>query len=132
VVDVRYTGGARMLLLIECGPNGGKRWRFKIPVMVSDVDLECKMWIKVRLAPMCPYVGTVSMAFVGPPSIKVQLAPYNRVRLMRIPILQARLPFIVFTEVLSLSLSLSLSLLSWLYCLFQFNAAFVAFVVFRQ
>jgi len=30
----------------------------------------------------------VSLAFVGPPSVRVQLAPYNRVRLMRIPILQ--------------------------------------------
>lgn len=32
VVDVRYTGGARMLLLIEVGTG---RWRIKIPVMVS-------------------------------------------------------------------------------------------------
>lgn len=47
------------------------------------------MWIKVRLAPMCPFLGTISLAFVGPPTIKVQLLPYNRVRLMRIPILQA-------------------------------------------
>lgn len=41
---------------------------------------------------MCPYVGSLSLAFLGPPSIKVQLLPYNRVRLMRIPILQARPP----------------------------------------
>ena len=47
------------------------------------------MWIKLRLAPMCPYIGSLSLAFVGPPIIKVQLLPYNRVRLMRIPILQA-------------------------------------------
>ena len=46
------------------------------------------MWLKIRLAPMCPYFGTISLAFVGPPTIKVQLLPYNRVRLMRIPILQ--------------------------------------------
>jgi hypothetical protein len=85
IVDVRYTGGARMLLLIECGTG---KWRVKVPVMVSDLDLECTMWTKLRLAPMCPYVGTVSLAFVGPPTIKVQLSPYNRVRLMRIPILQ--------------------------------------------
>ena len=32
VVDVRYTGGARMLLLVEVGSD---RWRIKIPVMVS-------------------------------------------------------------------------------------------------
>lgn len=85
VVDVRYTGGARMLLLLECGTG---RWRIKIPVMVTDLDLECTMWIKLRLAPMCPYVGTLSLAFVGPPTVKVQLSPYNRVQLMRIPILQ--------------------------------------------
>lgn len=85
VVDVRYTGGARMLLLLEVG---AVRWRVKVPIMVSDLDLECKMWLKIRLAPMCPYIGTLSLAFVGPPTIKVQLAPYNRVRLMRIPVLQ--------------------------------------------
>jgi Ca2+-dependent lipid-binding protein len=61
----------------------------QIPVLVSDLDLESRMWIKVRLAPMCPFLGTISLAFVGPPNIKVQLLPYNRVRLMRIPILQA-------------------------------------------
>lgn len=49
-----------------------------------------QMWIKVRLAPMCPYLGTISLAFVGPPTIKVQLNPYNTVRLMRIPVLQVR------------------------------------------
>ncbi|CAL8470275.1 g9817 [Coccomyxa elongata] len=86
IVDVRYTGGARMLLLIEVGQG---RWRFKLPVLVSDLDLECKMWIKLRLAPMCPYIGSISLAFVGAPNVKVQLLPYNRVRVMRIPILQA-------------------------------------------
>lgn len=37
---------------------------------------------------MCPWIGTISLAFVGPPAVKVQLSPYNRVRLMRIPVLQ--------------------------------------------
>lgn len=37
VVDVRYTGGARMLLLIEVGTG---RWRIKIPVMVSGEQQE--------------------------------------------------------------------------------------------
>ncbi|KAL4440462.1 hypothetical protein ABPG75_003463 [Micractinium tetrahymenae] len=86
VVDVRYTGGARMLLLIEVGTG---RWRIKIPVLVSDLDLESKLWLKIRLAPMCPWIGTLGLGFVGAPNIKVQLAPYNRIRLMKIPILQA-------------------------------------------
>ena len=61
-------------------------------MLVSDLDLECKMWVKIRMAPMCPYFGMVSLAFVGQPTIKVQLLPYNRVRLMRIPILQVAPP----------------------------------------
>lgn len=59
-------------------------------MLVSDLDLECKLWIKVRLAPMAPHIGTIALAFVGPPNIKVQLLPYNHVRLMRIPVLQVR------------------------------------------
>ena len=60
----------------------------QIPVLVSDLDLECKLWIKLRLAPMTPYIGTIALAFVGAPAIKVQLLPYNHVRIMRIPIVQ--------------------------------------------
>eukprot|EP00891_Asterochloris_glomerata_P002707 jgi/Astpho2/2707/Aster-00893 len=99
VVDVRYTGGARMLLLLEIGSG---KWRLKIPVLVSDLDLECKLWLKIRLAPMCPYFGTISLAFVGSPTIKVQLLPYNRVRLMRIPVLQAFLTKLLTVDLPSL------------------------------
>mmetsp|Transcript_40465 Transcript_40465/g.114601 ORF Transcript_40465/g.114601 Transcript_40465/m.114601 type:complete len:911 (+) Transcript_40465:443-3175(+) len=86
VVDCRYTGGAKMLLQIEMGM--GSLPSVKIPVMVSDLDFQGKLWIKLRLAPMCPWIGTIFLAFVGPPRIQVQLAPYNRVPLMRVPILQ--------------------------------------------
>lgn len=71
-------------------PAGEGRWRFKVPVLVSDLDLECQMWLKLRLAPMCPWIGTIGFAFVGPPNVKVQLSPYNRVRLMRVPVVQVR------------------------------------------
>lgn len=57
-------------------------------MLVSDLDLECQLWLKIRLAPMTPYFGTISLAFVGAPTIKVQLLPYNRVRLMRVPVVQ--------------------------------------------
>lgn len=60
----------------------------QIPVLVSDLDVEATVWLKLRLAPMAPYIGAVSFAFVGPPAIKIQLAPYGRVRLMNIPVLQ--------------------------------------------
>lgn len=76
--------------LLFSTPAGQGRWRFKIPVLVSDLDVQCALWLKLRLAPMCPWIGTISLAFVGPPAVKVQLSPYNRVRLMRIPVLQVR------------------------------------------
>jgi hypothetical protein len=87
-------------------------------VLVSDLDVQCALWLKLRLAPMCPWVGTISLAFVGPPAVKVQLSPYNRVRLMRIPVLQVCAALGVCGAVLccavlcafSVSLSLCLSL----------------------
>ena len=57
-------------------------------MLVSDLDLEMQLWLKIGLAPMTPYIGTVALAFVDLPTVKVQLSPYNRVRLMRIPVLQ--------------------------------------------
>ena len=83
VVDVRYTGGARMLMLLETGLV-----RLKVPVEVTDFDVDATMWLKVRLAPLVPYVGTISAAFVGEPNIRVELSPYSRVPLMRMPIIQ--------------------------------------------
>ena len=69
----------------------------QIPVLVSDLDLECQLWTKIRLAPMTPYFGTIALAFVGNPTIKVQLLPYNRVRLMQVPIVQVtHSPFFSF------------------------------------
>ena len=61
-------------------------------MLVSELDLECQLWVKVRLAPLPPNVGTISLAFVGQPTVRVQLAPYNRIRIMRIPVLQAPSP----------------------------------------
>lgn len=70
----------------------------QIPVLVSDLDLECQLWLKIRLAPMTPYFGTIALAFVGNPTIKVQLLPYNRVRLMRVPIVQVSRPSSQFAD----------------------------------
>lgn len=56
--------------------------------MVSDLDVEGQMWIKLRLAPVCPWIGTLNLGFVGPPKIRVQLAPYNRIKIMKIPVVQ--------------------------------------------
>lgn len=83
-----------------------------MPVLVSELDLECQLWVKVRLAPLPPNVGTISLAFVGQPTVRVQLAPYNRIRIMRIPILQARL---LTHLILCLSFSHRLVYTTWTY-----------------
>ncbi len=45
-----------MLLMLEVGEG---RWRLKVPVLISDLDMECQMWLKLRLAPLCPWIGTI-------------------------------------------------------------------------
>lgn len=85
VFSVRYSGGAKMLLVLELG---GHLNGLEIPVMVEDFDLDARMWIKLRLAPMCPWIGVVSVAFVEQPGIQVQLNTYGMLPLMRIPVLQ--------------------------------------------
>ena len=91
VMDLRYTGGVKMLLILDLAPPaswGFKKARLRVPVVVSDLDVEGEVWIKARYAPMPPWVGQISLGFVGPPTIRVQLSPYNRIPLMRIPIIQ--------------------------------------------
>ncbi|QDZ19887.1 hypothetical protein HOP50_03g24040 [Chloropicon primus] len=64
-------------------------WQIRIPVQVYDLDIESDLWIRARLAPLAPYVGQLSLAFVDSPAVGVQLAPYKRAQLMRIPIIQS-------------------------------------------
>ena len=48
-----------------------------IPVGVHDLDVDAEMWVKLRLSPRKPYVGTLSIAFVRLPTIKLVLAPFR-------------------------------------------------------
>ena len=83
------TGGRGDAEDSKAGAREGSPARvLRVPVIVRDFDLEGKLWVKVRLAPLAPYVGSTSLAFVGQPTVRVQLSPYNRVPLMRIPILK--------------------------------------------
>ena len=64
-------------------------WQIRIPVQVYDLDIESDLWVRARLAPLAPYIGRLSLAFVDSPAVGVQLAPYKRAQLMRIPIIQS-------------------------------------------
>lgn len=83
-IGLRYTGGARMLLLLSL--------KFGIipivvPVGVRDFDIDGELWVKLRLIPTEPWVGAVSWAFVSLPKIKFELSPFRLFNLMAIPVL---------------------------------------------
>ncbi|KAL0463260.1 UNVERIFIED_CONTAM: Extended synaptotagmin-3 [Sesamum latifolium] len=78
-IGLRYTGGARMLLLLSL--------KFSIlpivvPVGVRDFDIDGELWVKLRLIPTEPWVGAVSWAFVSLPKIKFELSPFRLFNLM--------------------------------------------------
>ncbi|XP_022727165.1 tricalbin-3-like [Durio zibethinus] len=83
-IGLRYTGGARMLLMLSL--------KFGIipivvPVGVRDFDIDGELWVKLRLIPTEPFVGAVSWAFVSLPKIKFELSPFRLFNLMAIPVL---------------------------------------------
>ncbi|KAM7463314.1 hypothetical protein LguiA_031435 [Lonicera macranthoides] len=83
-IGLRYTGGARMLLMLSL--------KFGIiplvvPVGVRDFDIDGELWVKLRLIPSEPWVGAVSWAFVSLPKIKVELSPFRLFNIMAIPVL---------------------------------------------
>ncbi|KMT02658.1 hypothetical protein BVRB_9g203350 [Beta vulgaris subsp. vulgaris] len=83
-IGLRYTGGARMLLMLSL--------KFGIlpivvPVSVRDFDIDGELWVKLRLIPTEPWVGAVSWAFVDLPKVTFKLSPFRLFNLMAIPVL---------------------------------------------
>ena len=78
-IGLRYTGGARMLLMLSL--------KFGIipitvPVGVRNFDIDGELWVKLRLIPTEPWVGAASWAFVSLPKIKFELLPFRLFNLM--------------------------------------------------
>ncbi|KAH9323678.1 hypothetical protein KI387_018317, partial [Taxus chinensis] len=93
-IGLRYTGGARMLLMLSL------KFGFMpimIPVGVRDLDVDGELWVKLGLVPSEPWVGTATWAFVSLPKIKLNLAPFRFFNLMAIPVLSMFLTKL-FTE----------------------------------
>ncbi|MBA0815491.1 hypothetical protein Gohar_000259 [Gossypium harknessii] len=78
-IGLRYTGGARMLLMLSL--NFGII-PIVVPVGVRDFDIDGELWVKLRLIPTEPFVGAVSWAFVSLPKIKFELSPFRLFNLM--------------------------------------------------
>lgn len=83
-IGLRYTGGARMLLLLKLKAGFIP---ITIPVGVRGLDVDGELWVKLRLVPSEPWVGTATWAFVSLPRIKLDLSPFRLFNLMAIPFL---------------------------------------------
>ncbi|KAI5079756.1 hypothetical protein GOP47_0005235 [Adiantum capillus-veneris] len=83
-IGLRYTGGARMLLLLKLRAGFIP---ITIPVGVRGLDVDGELWVKLRLVPTEPWVGTATWAFVSLPKIKLDLSPFRLFNLMAIPFL---------------------------------------------
>ncbi|KAF1899159.1 hypothetical protein Lal_00019281 [Lupinus albus] len=66
-IGLRYTGGARMLLMLSLKFG---IMPIEVPVVVHNFDIDCEVWVKMRLIPTEPWVGSASWAFVSLPNIK--------------------------------------------------------------
>ncbi|XP_022887118.1 tricalbin-3-like isoform X1 [Olea europaea var. sylvestris] len=83
-IGLRYTGGARMLLMLSLNFS---ILPIVVPVGVRDFDIDGEVWVKLRLIPSEPWVGALSWAFVSLPKIKFELSPFRLFNLMAIPVL---------------------------------------------
>nr|XP_043611558.1 synaptotagmin-2-like isoform X2 [Erigeron canadensis] len=83
-IGLRYTGGARMLLMLTLKLG---IIPIKVPVGIRDFDIDGELWVKLRLIPTKPWVGAASWAFVSLPKIKFELSPFRLFNLMAIPVL---------------------------------------------
>lgn len=83
-IGLRYTGGARMILLLNLKAG---IFTVTIPVGVRGLDVDGELWVKLRLVPSEPWVGTATWAFVSLPKIKLDLSPFRLFNLMAIPFL---------------------------------------------
>ncbi|MCO5569737.1 hypothetical protein L7F22_023452 [Adiantum nelumboides] len=83
-IGLRYTGGARMLLLLKLKAG---ILPVTIPVGVRNLDVDGELWVKLRLVPSQPWVGAATWAFVSLPKIKLDLSPFRSFNLMAIPFL---------------------------------------------
>lgn len=54
----------------------------KIPVAIRGLDLDGEVWVKLRLIPTEPWVGTATWAFVSLPKVTLALAPFRLLNLM--------------------------------------------------
>ncbi|EFJ10603.1 integral membrane single C2 domain protein [Selaginella moellendorffii] len=81
-IGLRYTGEAKMRLMITLSAGF---LPVMIPVGVRGFDVDGEIWVKLRLVPSEPWIGTATWAFVSLPKIILALAPFGLFNIMTFP-----------------------------------------------
>eukprot|EP00184_Porphyridium_aerugineum_P008380 CAMPEP_0184691312 /NCGR_PEP_ID=MMETSP0313-20130426/202_1 /TAXON_ID=2792 /ORGANISM="Porphyridium aerugineum, Strain SAG 1380-2" /LENGTH=881 /DNA_ID=CAMNT_0027149005 /DNA_START=261 /DNA_END=2906 /DNA_ORIENTATION=- len=79
--DARYDGDSSLLLMVELYVAT----QIVIPVMISDLDLDAKFWIRARLIKDEPFVADASIAFVQQPRLSLSVKPFKALDVMYVP-----------------------------------------------
>lgn len=73
---VSYAGNASFVLSVKLsGPF--RKLAVTVPVLVSDIDIEVKSWVRAKLKPEAPYLYEVAAAFATQPKLDVVLKPFK-------------------------------------------------------
>jgi len=83
-IGLRYSGNSRIVLSVTLKVGF---LPITVPFGIRGLDLDGEIWVKLRLIPTEPWVGTATWAFVSLPKITLALAPFRIFNLMAVPVL---------------------------------------------
>jgi hypothetical protein len=83
-VGLRYSGNSRIAVSVALKLGF---LPLTIPFGIRGLDLDGEMWVKLRLIPTEPWVGTATWAFLSLPKVTLAVAPFGILNLMAVPVL---------------------------------------------
>jgi Ca2+-dependent lipid-binding protein len=78
-VGLRYSGNSRIAVSVALKLGF---LPLTIPFGIRGLDLDGEMWVKLRLIPTEPWVGTATWAFLSLPKVTLAVAPFGILNLM--------------------------------------------------
>uniref|UniRef100_A0A7S2ZFI3 C2 domain-containing protein n=1 Tax=Rhodosorus marinus TaxID=101924 RepID=A0A7S2ZFI3_9RHOD len=95
--NFRYTGDANFVMKVSLtGPF--RRFGVNVPVLVGDMNIDAKAWVRAKLTREAPYLYEISWALAEKPNLDVVIKPFKAVNLMTVPGLSKFLRNLLITE----------------------------------
>ncbi|KAJ8905189.1 hypothetical protein NDN08_001698 [Rhodosorus marinus] len=95
--NFRYTGDANFVMKVSLtGPF--RRFGVNVPVLVGDMNIDAKAWVRAKLTREPPYLYEISWALAEKPNLDVVIKPFKAVNLMTVPGLSKFLRNLLTTE----------------------------------